>query len=138
MSDMQQNACRVAYRGVNTNDPQHLPPVVVLIAEDDAIICNLVRIALEATGMFVLTASDGRQALALSRKFPGTIHALVSDIVMPNLDGLGLCDQILRERPAIKVLLMSASCDPVDGIPFLHKPFKLEELKQKVRRLVSG
>jgi CheY-like chemotaxis protein len=94
--------------------------------------------ALEATGMFVLTARDGKQALELSRKFPGTIHALVSDIVMPNLDGLGLCEQILRERPAIKVLLMSASGGPVDGVPFLHKPFKLEELKQKVWQLVTG
>ena len=143
MSDMQQNACGVANRDVNRNDPQHLPPVlagqpVVLIAEDDAIVCNLVRIALEATGMFVLTASDGRQALALSRKFPGTIHALVSDIVMPNLDGLGVCEQILRERPAIKVLLMSGSDGPVDGIPFLQEPFRLEELKQKVRQQLAG
>jgi DNA-binding response OmpR family regulator len=87
--------------------------------------------------MFVLTASDGKQALELSRKFPGTIHALVSDVVMPKLDGLGLCKQILRERPAIKVLLMSASGEPVAGVPFLHKPFNLEELKQKVRQLLS-
>jgi YesN/AraC family two-component response regulator len=48
--------------------------------------------------MFVLSASDGKRALELSRKFPGTIHALVSDTVMPNLDGLGLCKQIQRER----------------------------------------
>jgi CheY-like chemotaxis protein len=69
---------------------------------------------------------------------PGTIHALVTDIVMPNLDGLGLCDQVLRERPSIKVLLMSASGDPVDGIPFLQEPFRLEELKQKVRQQLAG
>jgi CheY-like chemotaxis protein len=124
------------------NDPQHLPPVlagqpVVLVAENDTIICNVVRIALEATGMFVLTASDGKQALELSRRFPDTIHALVSDIVMPNLDGLGLCKQILCERPAIKVLLMSGTGHPVDGALFLRKPFKLEELKEKVRQLVT-
>jgi DNA-binding NtrC family response regulator len=111
---------------------------VVLVADDDAIVCKVVRIALEAAGMFVLTASDGKQALELSRKFPGTIHALVSDVVMPNLDGLGLYKQILSERPTIKVLLISATSDSVDGAPFLRKPFKLEELKQKVRQLVSG
>ena len=110
---------------------------VVLVADDDAIVCKVVRIALEAAGMFVLTASDGKQALELSRKFPGTIHALVSDVVMPNLDGLGLYKQILSERPTIKVLLISANSDSVDGAPFLRKPFKLEELKQKVRQLVS-
>jgi CheY-like chemotaxis protein len=88
--------------------------------------------------MFVLSASDGRQALALSRKFPGTIHALVTDVVMPDLDGSGLCEQILRERPAIKVLLMSGFGRPVHGLPFLPKPFKVEELQQKVRQLVTG
>jgi DNA-binding response OmpR family regulator len=125
------------------DDPQHLRPVlarqiVVLVAEDDARICNLVRIALEAIGMFVLSASDGKRALELSRKFPGTIHALVSDVVMPDLDGSGLCEQILRERPAIKVLLMSGFGRPVYGLPFLPKPFKVEELQQKVRQLVTG
>jgi DNA-binding response OmpR family regulator len=88
--------------------------------------------------LIVLDASDGQQALELSRKFPGTIHALVSDIVMPNLDGLGLCNQIRRERPEIKLLLMSGNSGPVDGIPFLQKPFHIEELKRKMRQLVDG
>jgi CheY-like chemotaxis protein len=88
------------------DDPQHLRPVLadqlgVLVAEDEALICNIVRIALEAMGMFVPDASDGKQALELSRKFPGTIHAL-GDTEMPNLDGLGLCERIRRERPEIK------------------------------------
>jgi CheY-like chemotaxis protein len=125
------------------NDPQHLGPVlagqvVVLVADDQALVCNIVRIALEAMGMFVLDASDGQQALELSRKFPGAIHALVSDIVMPNLDGVGLCDQIRRERPEIKLLLMSGNSGPVDGIPFLQKPFHIQQLKQRVRELVDG
>jgi CheY-like chemotaxis protein len=127
--------------GIDTQVPQHLRPVpigqhVVLVADDEAVVCNLVRVALEATGMFVLTACDGQQALELSRKFPGPIHALVSDIVMPNLDGLNLCEQIRRERPAIKVLLMSGSDRPADRVPLLRKPFKLEELTQTVRKLL--
>jgi CheY-like chemotaxis protein len=77
------------------------------------------------------------QALELSRKFPATIHILVSDIVMPNLDGLALCEQIRRERPAIKVLLMSGTGRPLDGVPFLQKPFRLSELRQQVRKLVT-
>jgi CheY-like chemotaxis protein len=124
------------------DDPQHLRPLqdgqtVVLVADDELIVCNVVRIALEAMGMFVLAASDGEQALELSRKFPGTIHALVSDVVMPNLDGLSLCEQILLERLATKVLLMSGTGCPLDGIPFLQKPFKLEQFKQRVRQLVT-
>jgi DNA-binding response OmpR family regulator len=124
-------------------DPQSLRPglvgqLVVLIAEDDALISNIMRIVLEAMGMFVLAASDGKQALELSRKFPGTIHALMSDTEMPNLDGLGLCVQIRRERPEIKVLLMSGTHGPADGIPFLQKPFGVAELKEKIRQLVGG
>src|SRR5215475_7371695 len=124
------------------DDPHHLRSSldgqpVVLVAEDDAVICDIVRSALEATGMFVLAASDGNQALELSRKFPGTIHALVSDLEMQNLDGLGLCEQIRRERPAIKVLLLSGAGRPVDGVPFLEKPFNLNELKQQVRQLMT-
>ncbi|HKE20918.1 MAG TPA: hypothetical protein VKB88_00930 [Bryobacteraceae bacterium] len=53
-----------------------------------------------------------------------TIHARVSDIVRPNLDGLSLWEQIRRERPAIKVLLMWRSDAPVDGVPFLRRPFR--------------
>jgi len=125
------------------DDPQHLRPVrpgqpVVLVAEDETMICNIARIALEAMGLFVLAANDGEQALALSRQFPGTIHALVCDIVMPNLDGLGLCEQILNERPSIKVLLMSGVAGSVDGLPFLEKPFKPQELQGMVRQLMAG
>jgi DNA-binding response OmpR family regulator len=124
-------------------DPQHLRlapagQLVVLVAEDEVMVRNIVRIALEAMGIFVLTASDGKQALELSRKFPGAIHALVSDVAMPNLDGLGLCEQIRRERPEIKLLLMSSTGGPVKGIAFLQKPFGVEELKQKIRQLVGG
>jgi len=122
-------------------DLQYVRPLVanqpvVLIAEDDAMVCNVVRIALEMSGMFVLTAFDGQEALELSRKFPGTIHALVSDIVMPKLDGLGLCEQVRRERPATKVLLISGTAGAVNDIPLLQKPFTLDEFKQKVRQMV--
>ena len=78
---------------------------VVLIAEDDVMVRNMVCLALEEEGYFVLAAGDGEQALSLSRQFPGTIHALLSDIKMPNLDGLELRKTILTERPGIKVLV---------------------------------
>jgi CheY-like chemotaxis protein len=57
---------------------------------------------------------------------------------MPHLDGVGLCEQILRERPAIKVLLMSGNRSRIDDVPLLRKPFRLEELKQTVLRLLTG
>jgi hypothetical protein len=53
-----------------------------VVAEVEVMVNNIVRIALAEMGIFVLTASDGEQALELSRKFPGSIHALVSDVVI--------------------------------------------------------
>ena len=74
------------------------------------LILNIVRIVLESEGYFVLAANDGEEALNISRQYPGTIHALLSDVNMPNADGFQLREQILFERPGTKVLLMSATC----------------------------
>jgi CheY-like chemotaxis protein len=87
----------------------------------------------------VLTAADGEQALQVSHTFPTTIHLLVSDVLMPKLGGIELCEQILRERPAMKVLLVSGTVEqPPEGVEFLRKPFRAEILIQHVRRLLSA
>jgi len=110
----------------------------VLVADDEEFICQLARVALEAAGFLVLTAKDGEEALKLSRSFPGIIHVLVSDIVMPKVNGLALREQILRERPRIQVLLMSGQTEQrIEDAAFLPKPFKLEDLKQRVRQLLG-
>jgi DNA-binding NtrC family response regulator len=109
----------------------------VLVVDDEEMICQLARMTLEAAGFFVLAAGNGEQALMLSRRFPGTIHVLVSDIVMPRMSGLALRQQILRERPAIQVLLMSGQMDhPLEGAAFLPKPFRVEDLIERVRQLL--
>jgi DNA-binding response OmpR family regulator len=113
--------------------------IVALIVDDEPAIRDVVCAALETAGFFVLTADDGEEALRLSRKFDGTIHLLVSDIVMPKLDGIELRNQILQERPSIKVLLLSGQVDyPLRGVPFLHKPFRLEVLRKRVREMLGS
>jgi len=111
---------------------------VILVADDEVAIRNIARLTLEEAGYFVLTAGDGEQALDLSRGFHGTIHVLVSDVMMPKLDGMALREQILRERPTVKVLLMSGSTDrPSEGVAFLPKPFETGQLEQRVQELVQ-
>ena len=86
----------------------------------------------------MLTASDGEEALRISRKFVRTIDILVSDIVMPKLDGVALYKQVLRERPTTKVLLISAYANgPLEGVPFLRKPFHLAAFKQRVGEILA-
>jgi DNA-binding NtrC family response regulator len=119
-------------------DSSRRDPYVALIADDEAIIRNTLRLALESGGFFVLTASDGEEALRISRKFVGTIDILVSDMVMPKLDGVALYEQVLRERPTMKVLLISAYVNaPLNGVPFLRKPFHLNAFKQCVSEILA-
>ena len=77
--------------------------------------------------------------LYLSRQYPGTIHALLSDVNMPNTNGLQLRERILFERPGTKVLLMSGLFEsPAENIPFLRKPFGPTVLIEKMRQLVNS
>ena len=124
-------------------NPEHLLPQrpdqpVILVADDDVMVVNIVRIALEKAGCFVLTAQNGAEALELSHKFPGSIHALVSDIKMPRMDGLELRERILSERPATKVLLMSGEFEGPTTGPFLPKPFTIGVLQKRVRELLAA
>jgi CheY-like chemotaxis protein len=112
---------------------------VILVAEDDGHVRDLIRQILETEGYAVLTAADGEQALQVSRTFPTTIHLLLSDVIMPKLGGMALSEQILRERPAMKVLLLSgAAQQPPEGVKFLRKPFRAEILRHHVRRLLTA
>ena len=114
-------------------------PTVILLADDDMLIRDVASRVLESDGYFVLSANDGQEALSISRHFPGTIHALLSDVNMPNLDGLGLREQILIERPGTKVLLMSGQLEsPAGSIPFLRKPFGSSVLKERMHQLLDS
>ena len=111
---------------------------VILVVDDEDPVRDFIRYILENSGYAVLTAVDGERALQVSRTFPTTIHLLLSDVNMPKLGGMALREQILRERPGVKVLLLSGTVEPPDGVEFLPKPFQAEILKQRVRRLLSA
>ena len=111
-------------------NPEHLradrsDQAVILLAEDDVLVENIVRITLERDGHFVLTSQNGEEALLLSRKYPGEIHLLLSDIDMPRMNGVDLARRVSAERPGICVLLTSGYFNgPVQDYNFLPKPFR--------------
>ena len=125
-------------------NPEHLrrsnsDQTVILLADDEVLIRNVARKVLQSAGYFVLAANDGEEALNISRQYPGTIHALLSDVNMPNLDGLELREQILFERPETKVMLMSGQAEsPAKSIPFLRKPFGSSVLKERIHQLLDS
>jgi CheY-like chemotaxis protein len=115
---------------------------VILIAEDEVIVRNLVRHLLTAEGHEILAAADGYEALELSRKYAGTIDLLITDVKMPRMDGLALIDKLIEERPNIRILVMSAhSSDELrgrgSGFSFLRKPFPPGAFRQKVREVLG-
>ena len=112
---------------------------VILVVDDEDPVRDFIRYILETAGYAVLTAADGERALQVSRTFPTTIHLLLSDVLTPKLGGVALRAQILRERPGMKVLLLSGTvAQPPDGVEFLRKPFQAETLRHRVRRLLPA
>ncbi len=122
-----------------------LPPTagVVLVAEDEVVVRNIVCHLLNREGYQVLSAADGAEALQLAREYRGTIDLLLSDVKMPHLDGISLAERIISERPGIRVLLMSGKIseeirEENIRLPFLRKPFVPSVFRDTVRAVLSG
>ncbi|HFD40337.1 MAG TPA: PAS domain S-box protein, partial [Anaerolineae bacterium] len=113
----------------------------VLIAEDDPSVLGLAEQVLRSCGYRVLTAADGPEALRLSRDYEGEIHLLLTDVVMPQMSGHQLAQELLTQRPNLRVLYMSGYADDEivqsgvrpSGIAFLPKPLTITDLTHKVR-----
>jgi DNA-binding response OmpR family regulator len=115
---------------------------VILVADDEPLIRNIVTLLLQHDGYFVLSAADGHEGLELSRKYPGVIDLLITDVEMPRMNGTDLCGHLMEERPGIKVLVMSGMdmkeiTTQNANMPFLPKPFDGETLKARVRAVLA-
>jgi DNA-binding response OmpR family regulator len=108
----------------------------ILVAEDDAEVRKFVTSILQDRGFHVIAAPDGKNALSRARGFSGEIKVLLTDVEMGKLDGFDLREQILEERPKIKVVVMSGRLgedfEPND-FPVLRKPFSPEQLVAAIR-----
>ncbi len=118
----------------------------VLLVEDAQLVRTLVSEVLRGSGYTVLEASDGVEALEAAAHHAGSIDLLVSDVVMPRMNGSDLFRRISAAHPAIKVLFVSAHSgyllDEVarlrPGAGFLQKPFTPDALLRKVRSILAG
>ena len=114
----------------------------ILLVEDEQDVRNLMTRALERSGYQVIQASNGDEALDRSRQRQGPIHLMLSDIVMPGMNGPELARRISVERPEMRTLFMSGhTLDVVEkhGIDFyLEKPVSMDVLARKVREALDA
>jgi PAS domain S-box-containing protein len=119
---------------------------VVLLVEDETAVRQMASRVLQEYGYGVIEASDGREALGLLERSEGRIRLLVTDVVMPEMDGRELARRVEALSPGLPVLYMSGYTDDEivrrglleAGQPFLQKPFNPETLGGQVARMLRG
>jgi len=122
-----------------------LTPVrTILVVDDDAWVRGLARDVLAREGYRVLEASDGQDAIRVSAEHPGPIHLLLTDVVMPGMNGCDLATGLGALVPGLKVMFMSAydrdflvarGLNP--GGPVITKPFTIEYLTRRVQMVLG-
>jgi CheY-like chemotaxis protein len=132
-----------AHSAAPASNPGH--GETVLVAEDDPSVRMLVKSVLERNGYRVLVAENGLEALALARAEPGSIELLLSDVIMPGMNGRALRDAIRVTFPKLRVLFMSGyTGDVLSGlgeldpdVSLVGKPFTPDILLESVRRALA-
>jgi CheY-like chemotaxis protein len=134
--------------------PPACPPVpetpggseTILLVEDEPSSLAMVREMLETFGYRVLASESPSGAIRLAESDPGGIDLLLTDVVMPGMDGRALRDALAGRRPGLRTLFMSGyTSDAIahrgvldEGVHFLQKPFSRLELGRKVREVLDG
>jgi two-component system, cell cycle sensor histidine kinase and response regulator CckA len=117
----------------------------VMVVEDQSEVRRMVLAILRQNGYRLLEAADGTEALSLCQRFDEPIQLLITDVVMPGMNGRELADRMLRLRPALKVLYISGySADVLapqgvlaPGVAYMAKPFSPAELSRKIREVLG-
>jgi signal transduction histidine kinase/CheY-like chemotaxis protein len=116
----------------------------ILVVEDEEEVRDLTTEILRARGYMVLAAADGHKALHVAARHPGPIHLLLTDVVMPSLNGWELAEQVTAVRPETKVLYMTGYSEiavvheGVSGLAVIQKPFTPASLARRVREAIHA
>ena len=118
----------------------------ILLVEDEPMILGIARTMLQAHGYKVIAAATPGEAIALAREHHGDLHLLMTDVVMPEMNGRDLAKTLLSLYPDLKRLFMSGYTANViahhgvldEGVHFIQKPFSMAELGKKVREALRG
>ncbi len=118
----------------------------VLVVEDEESILEVVKRILSSLGYTVLATNDAQKALRLAKEHAHEISLLITDVVMPNMSGKALAEEVMKWSPQAKCIYMSGYTQDVlsrqdfveEGVHFLQKPFSKVDLAVKVREVLDG
>ncbi len=118
---------------------------VILLVEDEPMILDMTRIMLENLGYQVLPAATPQEAIRQAREHVGDIHLLMTDVIMPEMNGKDLASNLLSLNPQLRRLFMSGYTANViahhgvldEGVHFIQKPFSLKDLALKVSEVLE-
>jgi len=116
------------------------------LVEDEPAVRTLIRNTLRLFGYTVLEARHGFEAQLIGSQYPNRIHLLVTDVVMPQMSGKELADDLMQTHPNVKVLFMSGYSENAmveqgilnSGHTFIQKPFTPEVLARKIRETLDA
>jgi hypothetical protein len=128
------------------DSPRARASETVLVVEDSDDLREIVDRILTESGYRVMVAADGAEAIEMSRQFTGHIDLLLTDVVMPHMQGNELAPRLLQARPDLRVLYMSGFAQPAlaaDGtlppeLALLDKPFNEPTLLARVRQVLEA
>lgn len=119
---------------------------IIILVEDEPMILDMVISMLERLGYTVIAASTPEGAIRLAGEYAGKIHLLITDVIMPKMNGSDLAAKLLASNPGLKTLFMSGYTANViaqhgvlaEGVHFIQKPFSLMQLAEKVREALTA
>jgi PAS domain S-box-containing protein len=126
--------------------PPRIGQETLLLVEDEAAVLAMASTILTRQGYTVLAANTPQQALSLAREHADHLALLITDVVMPQMSGRELADQLVRHCPSLKLLFMSGYTSDIiahhgvidEGVHFIQKPFTSADLTAKVRQVLDS
>ena len=117
----------------------------ILLCEDDAPVRELITQSLQAAGYTVLAAGTGGEGLEVARNHAGAVDLLITDVIMPDMNGRALAERLAAMRPDLPTLFISGYTSNViaqhgvleEGVEFLEKPFTRQDLLTKARAVLN-
>jgi CheY-like chemotaxis protein len=110
----------------------------ILVVDDDYSVRTLVKTLLELEGYNVLEAADAETAMKVYETYQSAVALLLTDVVMPDINGLELADRLLQREPRLRVLFMSGSEDASRGFGCVAKPFTVAKLIGRVGEVLES